>query len=221
MEALATALEALDANRRVAREHANIDGVVQQQPERLEQVVCGLWRVGFRPDDVLDVIALEPRQWLVAMFATERLDDVPAHRSGAGFQPTKFRRAIVGNDERIDRARNGAASPDFARLCCDAFERGSVLPHEVFAPWGAAKIARDAIASKSNAPGAVAISVPRAMPRQAAFCPQHRPKPRPRDCCLAPPASLRRLPDRRPGMSCRPWRRSRAWRVSCRQRARS
>src|SRR5262249_23632402 len=144
--------------------------------------------------DVLDVIALEPRQWLVAMSATERLDDVPAHHSGAGFQPTKFRRAIVGNDERIDRARNGAASPDIARLCCDAFERGSVLPHEVFAPWGAAEIARDAIASKSDAPCAVAIYIPRAKSRKAASCPQHWSKLRPRDCCLAPPASLRRLP---------------------------
>src|SRR5262249_62401466 len=102
-----------------------------------------------------------------------------------------------------------------------AFERRRVLAHEVVRPGDAGEIDGHAAAAEAHAAIAVTVALIGAMLRQTALRPQHRPKPRPTDCCVASLASLRRLPDRRPGMSCRPWWRSRAWRASCRRRARS
>src|SRR5262249_29243749 len=104
VEAFPAALEALDADRRVAGDHANVDGIVEQQPQRLEQIVCRFWGFSFRPDDVSDVVAFEARQRLVAMLAAECLDDIAAYGLGAGLEPAEFGRAIVGDNEGIDRA---------------------------------------------------------------------------------------------------------------------
>jgi hypothetical protein len=91
VEALAAALVTLHADRRVAVEHALIHGVGEQQAQNLQQIVGRFRRVRPGTDDVLDVPASEPRSWLIAVLIPKPLDDVPAQRLRALFEPAKFR----------------------------------------------------------------------------------------------------------------------------------
>ena len=116
VEAFAAALVALHADSGVACDHPQVDGVVEQQPQDLEQVVGRLRRVRLSADDLLDVRATEASDRLVAMLVAEPLDDIPAHLLCAGLQTAEFRRAVVGDAQRIERAGDGARCPDVARL---------------------------------------------------------------------------------------------------------
>src|SRR5262245_20972067 len=225
-------LHALDAERRIVGHAAVADRPLEHRAQRLEQVVLCEWCRCFLVDDALHVLARQQHDAAVAFGAVERLVTVrPAEgfeRAAAGalrlfaerLERRATRRIEIRRNQSVDGPGNRALGADVGWLR-HAFERRRMLAHEIFGPRDAGEIARDATLAEANAPRAVAVAIPRAMLRKAASCPQHWSKLRPRDCCLAPPASLRGLPDRRPGMSCRPWRRSLARQASCRRRARS
>src|SRR4029077_3924551 len=89
--ALALALVFLDAGGRVCREHALADGIVENDAQRLEQMVCRLGLVCLGTDHGSDVLALETFQRLAPMRLTKRLDDVPARRLRARPQAAEVR----------------------------------------------------------------------------------------------------------------------------------
>src|SRR6516162_47033 len=103
MKPLAAAFVALHANCRVARDHSDVDGEVEQHAQDLQKVVTRLRRVALSADDALDVLAREPRYRLIAMRVTEALDDIPSHRRGAGLEATEVGRAVIAHGEGIDR----------------------------------------------------------------------------------------------------------------------
>src|SRR5262245_5052359 len=69
-------------------------------------------------------------------------------------------------------------------------ERGRVLAHEVFRPGDAGEVGRESALAETDTPPAVAVSVPGAMFRQAASCPDHRSTPRLDSCVDFPGLAL-------------------------------
>jgi hypothetical protein len=103
------------ADSRVCRDHLLIDRIGQHHPEHLQQMIGCLGSRGLRCDDGLDVIAAETFERLGAMLSPESLDDVPALRLGARLEVGKVGGAIVGNNQRVERARLDALGTDVAR----------------------------------------------------------------------------------------------------------
>src|SRR5262249_26105718 len=63
------------ADGRIGGDHVAVHGMVQQQPENLEEGVGGCRSARLRGDDVLDVLAPELGDRLVAVEPPEVLDD--------------------------------------------------------------------------------------------------------------------------------------------------
>jgi hypothetical protein len=66
----------VDAEGRIARDHADVNGVAQQHAQDLKQIVGLLGRIRSRSDDLLDMRAPEPGDWLVAVLISKSLEEL-------------------------------------------------------------------------------------------------------------------------------------------------
>jgi hypothetical protein len=76
----------LDAQRRIAGDHADVDGVVEQYAQRFQQIVRRFWRVRLGADDAADVGALQVFERPMTVLCAEALEHVPAHSALLGFR---------------------------------------------------------------------------------------------------------------------------------------
>src|SRR5262249_11908324 len=79
MDALAFAGEALDADRRVARDHVDADRMVEDHAQHLQQIVCCLRRARFGTNDMCDMRPRQMRDRLLAVLIAETLDHGAAY----------------------------------------------------------------------------------------------------------------------------------------------
>src|SRR5262249_49984594 len=156
VKALAPVGIALLAEGRVACDYADLDGIVEQQPQHLEQIVAGLRRFALGANDVVDVFAFKSRYGLAAMLITAGLADVATHGRRGGLEAAGVGRAVVGNDQRVERTGGYAFGADIAHT----LECVGVLTHEIFRPRDAGEVDRDAATTEPHAALAVAVDRP-------------------------------------------------------------
>jgi hypothetical protein len=124
-------------------------------------------------------------QRLVTMGRAEVFEDVATGalrlRLGCLKRRCRFRRTVqIGGHYRINAPGDGSLRADVARLRRHAIECGGVLAHEIFRPRDAGEIGLKSSFAEAHAALAVlAVEIPTAMLRQAAFCPYHLREPDP------------------------------------------
>src|SRR5262249_18671589 len=82
---------ALDAQGRIAGDHADLDRVIEDHAQDFQQVVRRFGRVRLGADDAADVSALQVLKRPMAMLGAEAFEHVSAHSLRDGRERTKFR----------------------------------------------------------------------------------------------------------------------------------
>src|SRR5262245_43899026 len=88
----------LDIPRGIIGPHADLDRVLHQGPQCFEQPVSALWLIGAGGHELDDVLTLQRRGALVAVFSAETINDVAT--DGLLFHAAKFKRLKVTYRQR-------------------------------------------------------------------------------------------------------------------------
>src|SRR6516165_1004279 len=122
----------LNANRWIVLEHINADGIVEEQPQHLQQIVCCIGSIGSLSHDVLDVATFEMSNPLLAMLLSQPFQNVTPKRLCGWLQPKKVRGAIIGNHQCIKRTGFGSFCSNVAGcLAVQPFQGCRILAHEI------------------------------------------------------------------------------------------
>ena len=86
----AAAAIAFHTERRIGRDHADLDGVIENDAQHLEQIVRRLRSARLRADDVLHVNAMQVLERSMTVLGAEAFEDVAADGLRARLEAAKF-----------------------------------------------------------------------------------------------------------------------------------